>query len=64
MRRGGATVAGEQKAKAKFEQAKGKIKETFGRALGNESMTAEGRGKKSKGDMRQMKEKAKDIFKR
>jgi uncharacterized protein YjbJ (UPF0337 family) len=47
-----------------MEQAKGKIKETVGRALGNESMTAEGRTKKSKGDARQAKEKAKDIFRR
>ena len=57
-------MAREQKAKSKMEQAKGKIKETVGRALGNESMTGEGRTKKSKGDARQAKEKAKDIFRR
>ncbi|KPI19553.1 CsbD family protein [Streptomyces mirabilis] len=55
-------MAGEQKAKAKAEQAKGKIKETTGRAVGNERMTAEGRMEKAKGDARQAKEKTKDIF--
>jgi uncharacterized protein YjbJ (UPF0337 family) len=55
-------MAGEQKAKAKAEQAKGKIKETTGRAVGNERMTAEGRVEKAKGDARQAKEKTKDIF--
>ncbi|MCT9107417.1 CsbD family protein [Streptomyces mirabilis] len=56
-------MAGDQKAKAKAEQAKGKIKETTGRAVGNERMTAEGRMEKAKGDARQAKEKTKDIFK-
>ncbi|MFC9628754.1 CsbD family protein [Streptomyces mirabilis] len=55
-------MAGEQKAKAKAEQAKGKIKETTGRAVGNERMTAEGRMEKAKGDARQAKEKTKDVF--
>ncbi|MFI9648269.1 CsbD family protein [Streptomyces sp. NPDC052040] len=57
-------MAGDQKAKAKMEQAKGKAKETVGRAVGNERMTAEGRAEKSKGDARQAKEKTKDAFKR
>ncbi|MER5666020.1 MULTISPECIES: CsbD family protein [Streptomyces] len=56
-------MARDQKAKAKAEQAKGKIKETTGRAVGNERMTAEGRMEKAKGDARQAKEKTKDIFK-
>ncbi len=56
-------MARDQKAKAKAEQAKGKIKETTGRAVGNERMTAEGRvEEKAKGDARQAKEKTKDIF--
>ncbi|MET7891132.1 CsbD family protein [Streptomyces mirabilis] len=55
-------MARDQKAKAKAEQAKGKIKETTGRAVGNERMTAEGRMEKAKGDARQTKEKTKDIF--
>ncbi|MFF1747259.1 CsbD family protein [Streptomyces mirabilis] len=56
-------MARDQKAKAKAEQAKGKIKETTGRAVGNERMTAEGRVEKAKGDARQAKEKTKDVFK-
>jgi uncharacterized protein YjbJ (UPF0337 family) len=56
-------VAGDQKAKAKKEQMKGKAKETVGRTVGNERMTAEGQTEKSKGDARQAKEKAKDTLK-
>jgi uncharacterized protein YjbJ (UPF0337 family) len=56
-------VAGDQKAKAKKEQMKGKAKETVGRAVGNERMTAEGRTQKAKGDARQAKEKTKDTMK-
>jgi uncharacterized protein YjbJ (UPF0337 family) len=56
-------VAGDQKAKAKKEQIKGKAKETVGRAVGNERMTAEGRTQKAKGDARQAKEKTKDTMK-
>jgi uncharacterized protein YjbJ (UPF0337 family) len=53
-----------EKTEAKAEQAKGKVKETVGRAVGNERMTAEGRAGKSKGDVREAKEKVKDAFKR
>ncbi|MGX4694205.1 CsbD family protein [Streptomyces sp. JNUCC 63] len=56
-------MAGDEKAKAKKEQMKGKAKETVGRAVGNERMTAEGQAEKSKGDARQAKEKTKDTFK-
>ncbi|GAA2895079.1 CsbD family protein [Streptomyces mexicanus] len=56
-------MAGDQKAKAKKEQMKGKAKETVGRAVGNERMTAEGRTQKAKGDARQAKEKTKDTMK-
>ncbi|MFG2123600.1 CsbD family protein [Streptomyces sp. NPDC048710] len=56
-------MAGNEKAKAKVEQTKGKAKESVGRALGNERMTAEGQMEKSKGDARQAKEKVKDVFK-
>ncbi|MGW1893429.1 CsbD family protein [Streptomyces sp. NPDC002004] len=54
----------EQKAQAKMEQAEGKLKETAGRAVGNERLTAEGRAEQAKGDLRQAKEKAKDAFHR
>ncbi|MET7288955.1 CsbD family protein [Streptomyces sp. NPDC005573] len=52
-----------EKSRAKGEQAKGKMKETVGRAVGNERMTVEGRAEKAKGDARQAKEKIKDTFK-
>ncbi|MYS24505.1 CsbD-like [Streptomyces sp. DvalAA-14] len=52
-----------EKTDAKLEQAKGKAKETVGRAVGNESMTAEGRAEQAKGDAREAKEKIKDVFK-
>ncbi|MFE5811152.1 CsbD family protein [Streptomyces sp. NPDC056491] len=55
-------MSGEQKTKAHAEQAKGKVKETVGRAVGNERMTAEGRADQAKGDARQAKEKTKDAF--
>ncbi|MFK8906569.1 CsbD family protein [Streptomyces sp. YS-3] len=55
-------MSGEQKTKAHAEQAKGKAKETLGRAVGNERMTAEGRAEQAKGDARQAKEKTKDAF--
>jgi len=55
-------VARNQKAKAKMEQVKGKTKESTARAVGNESKTGEGRMEKTKGDLRQAKEKAKDAF--
>lgn len=56
------TAKKNQKTEAKVEQLKGKTKETVGRAVGNERMTAEGRAEAAKGDMRQAKEKGKDAF--
>ncbi|MGW7524187.1 CsbD family protein [Streptomyces sp. NPDC054783] len=56
-------MAGNQKAKAKKEQAKGRAKEAMGRAVGNERMEAEGRVEGARGDARQAKEKGKDVFK-
>ncbi|MEU9144994.1 CsbD family protein [Streptomyces sp. NPDC048349] len=54
----------DEKGKAKAEQAQGKLKETAGRLVGNERLTAEGRTEGAKGDARQAKEKMKDMFKR
>jgi len=51
-----------KKSRAKMEQAKGKTKEAAGRAVGNERLEAEGRTEQAKGDARQAKEKAKDVF--
>ncbi|WP_406738090.1 CsbD family protein [Streptomyces sp. NBC_00853] len=56
-------MSGEQKAEAKGEQAKGKLKETAGFLTGNERLTAEGRAEQAKGDAREAKEKIKDTFK-
>ncbi|WP_328686199.1 CsbD family protein [Streptomyces sp. NBC_01261] len=56
-------MSGEQKAEAKTEQAKGKLKETAGRVTGNEDLTAEGRAEQATGDAREAKEKVKDVFK-
>ncbi|MFI1155103.1 CsbD family protein [Streptomyces sp. NPDC020817] len=57
-------MSGEQKAEAKGEQAKGKLKETAGRLTGNERLTAEGHAEQAKGDAREAKEKVRDVFKR
>ncbi|MFD3472599.1 CsbD family protein [Streptomyces sp. NPDC058682] len=57
-------MSDKEKSRAKAEQAKGKLEETAGRAVGNERLTAEGRAEKAKGDARQAKEKMKDVFKR
>ncbi|MFI5758641.1 CsbD family protein [Streptomyces sp. NPDC051569] len=54
----------EKKTSAKAQQAKGAVKETAGRAVGNERLTAEGRTERATGDMRQAGEKAKDAFRR
>ncbi|HEV7625271.1 MAG TPA: CsbD family protein [Streptomyces sp.] len=56
-------MSAEKKNQAKGDQLKGKVKETVGRALGNERLEAEGRAEQSKGDARQAAEKAKDAFK-
>ncbi|MDA5280214.1 CsbD family protein [Streptomyces sp. NPDC054904] len=57
-------MSADEKTQAKTEQAKGKLKEAAGRAVGNERLTAEGRGEQAKGDVRQAKENVKDAFKR
>ncbi|MFE5732254.1 MULTISPECIES: CsbD family protein [unclassified Streptomyces] len=56
-------MSGNEKMKAKGEQVKGSIKETTGRALGDERMAGEGRAEQAKGDAREAKEKTKDAFK-
>lgn len=56
-------VAANEKAKAKVEQTKGKVKKVVGGAVGNASLKAEGRAEETKGDLRAAKEKAKDAIK-
>ncbi|MEU7698088.1 MULTISPECIES: CsbD family protein [unclassified Streptomyces] len=53
-------MSGTEKTKAHAEQAKGKVKETVGRAVGNERMTAEGHADQAKGNAREAKENMKD----
>jgi uncharacterized protein YjbJ (UPF0337 family) len=53
----------EDKAKNKGEQAKGKVKETVGKAVGNESMEAEGKADQVSGNLKDAGEKVKDAFK-
>ena len=53
----------EDKAGNTADKVKGKAKETVGRAVGNERLTAEGRADQAKGDAKQAVEKAKDVFK-
>lgn len=57
-------MGGQEKAKAKAEQAKGKLKENTGRSVGNERMTAEGRAESSQGALRDAKEKAKSSVRK
>ncbi len=45
------------------DKVKGKVKETVGRAVGNERLEAEGRAAQAKGDVKQAGEHAKDAFK-
>ncbi|MFF3421000.1 CsbD family protein [Streptomyces sp. NPDC002698] len=56
-------MAADEKAQAKGEQTKGKVKKVVGGAVGNESLKAKGQAEESKGDLRAAKEKAKDAIK-
>ena len=51
------------KAKNAAEKGKGKVKEAVGRATGNKSLEAEGKGAKAKGDLKQAGEHVKDAAK-
>ncbi|MFH9421891.1 CsbD family protein [Streptomyces sp. NPDC017529] len=57
-------MSASEKAKAKAEQVKGAIKKETGRAADNDQAAAEGQGDKTKGSLREAKEKAKDAFKK
>ena len=56
-------MGGKNKLKNVAEQAKGKVKEKTGDATGNRDLQAEGRGEKTKADLKQAGEKAKDALK-
>ena len=51
------------KTEDKLESAKGTAKERVGGATRDESLQAEGKGEKTKGDLKQAGEKVKDAFK-
>ncbi|MFJ5831826.1 CsbD family protein [Streptomyces sp. NPDC093089] len=46
--------------KSDMEKGKGKVKETVGKATGNERMEAEGKGDQMKGKVREVAEKARE----
>ncbi|MFF7992507.1 CsbD family protein [Kitasatospora xanthocidica] len=52
-----------KKAAHKAEAAKGGVKKTVGRATGDRSLEAEGRGDQAKGNLKQAADKVKDAFK-
>ncbi|GAA4826636.1 CsbD family protein [Actinomycetospora corticicola] len=56
-------MSGADKAENKGEELKGKVKETAGSAVGNESLEAEGKADQSKSSIKQAGEKIKDAFK-
>ena len=51
------------KAKNKGQELKGKVKETTGRAVGNERLEAEGAADQTAGNVKQAGEKVKDAAK-
>ncbi|MFJ3769599.1 CsbD family protein [Streptomyces sp. NPDC090082] len=55
-------MSGTEKSKAHTEQAKGKAKESVGRAVGHERLTSEGHTDQAKANARQAKEDIKDTF--
>ena len=56
-------MSGEDKARNKTQELKGRMKETAGRATDDERLEAEGRSDRSKGSAKQAAEKAKDALK-
>lgn len=56
-------MATKAKAKNTAQQAKGKAKETVGKATGNDRLRARGKADQMKGNLKQAGEKVKDAFK-
>ncbi|GAA0316314.1 hypothetical protein GCM10010302_64280 [Streptomyces polychromogenes] len=56
-------MAAGKKAKNMGKDVKGKVKETTGKALGNESLEAKGRAEQAIADAKQTGQKAKDTMK-
>jgi uncharacterized protein YjbJ (UPF0337 family) len=56
-------VSTSDKASNKAQEVKGKVKETTGKAVGNESLEAEGAADQTTADVKQAGEKVKDAAK-
>ncbi|GAA4774872.1 CsbD family protein [Actinomycetospora chlora] len=56
-------MASEDKADNKAQELKGKVKETVGKAVGNEKLEAEGKKDQTVGSLKNAGEKVKDAFK-
>lgn len=56
-------MAGGKKAENMAKSAKGKVKETTGKAVGDESLEMKGRAEQAEADAKQTAEKAKDTLK-
>jgi uncharacterized protein YjbJ (UPF0337 family) len=52
------------KVRNKAKKLKGKAKEKVGQATGNQQLEAEGHADQAKGDLRQVGEKMKDVYRR
>ena len=52
------------KAKDKGQEAKGKVKKTYGKAVGDPVLEAEGKADEVKGNMKQAGEKVKDAVRK
>ena len=57
-------MATTDKAKNSAQRAKGKVKETVGKATGNDKLRAKGKSDQTKGNFKQAGEKVKDAFKK
>ena len=57
-------MAATDKAKNTAQKVKGKVKETAGKATGNDSLRAKGKADQMKGNLKQAGEKVKDAFKK
>ena len=55
-------MATADKAKNSAQRAKGKVKETVGKATGNDKLQRKGKADQTKGNLKQAGEKVKDAF--
>ncbi|RKE05101.1 CsbD family protein [Streptomyces sp. TLI_171] len=56
-------MSADNKIKNTADKAKGAVKETAGKAVGNERLEAEGKADQAKSDLKQAGEHVKDAFK-